>query len=804
MNRYYKTLELDKVLAMLAREATLADGARAAMEIQPSSHLEEVRQRLAETDAAARLMARFGAPSFGQATSVVDALRRAQAGASLSTRELLSIAETLRVIRSVAQWRKEQEGMETCLDERFSLLTPNKHLEQLINSAILSEEEIADDASPTLWDIRRKIRAASARVREQLDRLIHSSTYQKVLQEPIVTIRDGRFVVPVKSEHRSEIPGLIHGTSASGATVFVEPMAVVEANNEIRLLQSREAEEIERILADLSQEAGKFADSIIDSYGILVELNLIFAKAHLAYKLKGSLPTVTDSGYLKLNKARHPLIDQDKVVPVDIELGKDYDTLVITGPNTGGKTVALKTIGLLTLMTMCGLLPPVADGSVVSVFDDILADIGDEQSIEQSLSTFSAHMTNIIYILQKAGPRSLVLLDELGAGTDPVEGAALAIAILEQLRAQGAKIAATTHYAELKAYAIQTRGVENGSCEFDVATLRPTYRLLVGIPGRSNAFAICQRLGMDEELIQRARQRVSGEDQQLEEVVLQLDTRRQQLERELEQAQAARAKAQQAQAQAQAELAKLEKQRSRELDKARAEARRIVEQARHEAEQMLEQLDTLRKQYSEAELAARASQAKSSIRAQLRNLEQAIDPVEQKAQQKPYTLPRPLKAGDTVLLIDIDKKGTVLTPPEKDDPDQQVEVQVGIIKTRVPLSNLRLIEEKASYQLTGQSPKGAPSSASKLRSEARATRSAATEIDLRGMMTEEGVMEADRFIDNAVLMGLERITIIHGKGTGALRSAIHSMLRRHPAVKSFRLGVYGEGETGVTIVELGK
>ncbi len=794
MNRHYKALELDKILELLAGETGCEDAARMARELEPTPYLTLAQRLMDETDAAYQLMARFGSPSFGQMKNVTNALRRAGAGASLSFRELLDIAETLRVIRSISEWRSHCAGMETCLDERFSMLVPNKYLEEKINTTVISEEEVADNASPALNDIRRKMRAASSRIREQLDKLIRSPAYQKALQDPIVTIRGGRFVVPVKAEHRGEVPGLVHDTSASGATVFVEPMGSVEANNELKVLESREAAEIERIIAELSAEAGSFADAIIADYEILLEINLIFAKARLAYKMKAVRPQLTADGHILLRRARHPLIDPKKVVPIDVELGGAFDTLVITGPNTGGKTVTLKTLGLLSLMAMCGLMPPVSDGSSLSVFSTILADIGDEQSIEQSLSTFSAHMTNIIQILKSAGEGSLVLIDELGAGTDPVEGAALAIAILEQLRQQGARIAATTHYAELKAYAIHTPRVENGSCEFDVATLRPTYRLLVGVPGRSNAFAISQRLGMDEALVNRARDLVSGDNRRLEDVVTNLEERRQALEEELREARAAREAAASAGQKAEAELRELEKLRHDELEDARNEARRIIERARHEAQLLMDELDDLRKQKNAADFAAKAQSAKSLLRSCLNAVENAIDPVHEKRQDN-YILPRPLKVGDQVLLVDIDKAATVLGLP---DSSGHVEVQAGIIRTRVPLSNLRLLTNKNS----GKPAPSSPRKGSSRIDSSRATRSVRTEIDLRGKMVDEALLETDKFIDDAVMSGIGQVTIIHGKGTGALRAAIQDHLRTHPSVKSYRLGAFGEGETGVTIAEL--
>ena len=514
MDRHYRALELDKILTMLSKETTCDDACELALKIEPATSLKRVNFLLKQTDDAYVLAGRFGTPSFGGAKNVTNALRRAQAGGCLTTTELLRIAETLRIIRSLREWKSKSAGMETSLDNLFSSLCANKFLEDKINSCILSEDEFSDNASPVLYDIRRKIRTASSKAREVLDKIIHSSTFQKYLQDTIVTQRDGRYVVPVKAECRGNVPGLVHDSSSSGATVYIEPMGVVQANNDIRVLQSKEEVEIERILFELSASAGTYADSIIGSYENLIELNLIFAKANLAYKMKASLPIMNDKGIIDLNKARHPLIDKDKVVATDIILGEKFDTLMITGPNTGVKTVTLKTIGLFTLMAMCGLMVPCGDNSRLSVFKTVLADIGDEQSIEQSLSTFSAHMTNIIKILKVADSSSLVLIDELGAGTDPVEGAALAISILETLRGNGAKIASTTHYPELKEYALQTNGVENGCCEFDVATLKPTYKLLIGMPGKSNAFAISKRLGMSDEVINRAKQLVSAENRE--------------------------------------------------------------------------------------------------------------------------------------------------------------------------------------------------------------------------------------------------------------------------------------------------
>ncbi len=784
--RYLQAVELDKVLKMLAEQTSCDDAAELALALEPACSLEEVGRLLQETDDAYILMARFGSPGFSGLRNITNALRRAEAGGVLNLTELLRVASVLRALRGILEWRSKSEGVKTALDARFELLTGNKYLEDRIGAVVLSEEDVSDNASAELASIRRKIRNASSRVREQLDKMIRSPAYQRYLQDPIVTMRSGRYVVPVKAECRNEIPGLVHDTSSSGATVFVEPMGVVEANNEIRVLLSQEQAEIERILFELSAEAGSFADGIIQSYEAAVSLNLIFAKANLAYKMKATLPIVNADGVIDLKKARHPLISKDAVVPTDIELGSRFDTLVITGPNTGGKTVSLKTAGLLTVMAMCGLMLPVAENSRVSVFQKVLVDIGDEQSIEQSLSTFSAHMTNIIKIIKQADSGSLVLLDELGAGTDPVEGAALAMAILEALRAKGAKIAATTHYAELKAYALQTPGVENGCCEFDVATLRPTYRLLIGVPGRSNAFAISTRLGMEDSIVERAKQLVSSENARFEDVVQSLETSRQGLESERALAEKQRREAADANRAAQEYRQKLEREAAKEMEKAREQAAQLVARTRAQIDSMLNEMEEMKRQQNKA----LSAEQKARLKAGLRNLESTADPVSKK-EEGPYVLPRPLKAGDTVLIHDIDKKATVLETPEGAD---KVLVQAGIIKTRVPLSNLRLLEEK----IQAEKPKRSVTKNVTGRAQAEVH----TEIDVRGQNAEEAVMNVDAFIDSALLSGISLLTVIHGKGTGVLRTAIQKHLKHHPSVKSFRLGTFGEGEAGVTVVEL--
>ena len=785
MRKHSKTLELDKVLQMLAGETACRDAAQAALSTEPTSSEEEVKRLLAETDEAFVLLARYGSPPFGGLENIIDELHRADAGSMLTMSELLKVSAVLRTMRALADWRKKSEDEKSSLDNLFDSLMPNKYLEDRINDAVLSEEEMADTASPLLAGIRRRIRSATARAREIPDRIIRSQSYQKYLQDPIVTIRDGRFVVPVKSEYRSEVKGLVHDTSSSGSTIFIEPMGAVEANNAVKILKSEERKEMERILFELSGEVAKFAGGTEQGYRAAVKLNVVFAKGSLAYNMKATMPKVNGNGRIVLRRARHPLIDKNNVVPTDIELGTGFDTLVITGPNTGGKTVTLKTIGLFTLMAMCGLFIPADENSEISVFDKVLADIGDEQSIEQSLSTFSSHMKNIINIIGIADNKSLILLDELGAGTDPVEGAALATAILEELRGKGARIAATTHYAELKVYALQTEGVENAGCEFDVETLRPTYRLLMGTPGRSNAFAISKRLGMADVIVERAKGLVSGENARFESVVQSLEDSRHGLETEIEAAARAHISAQKAEEKAAAKEKQINAEAEKSIKEAKEKAAGLIARTRAQINNMLNEMEEIKKHKDKALTAEQKAKIKSGLHA----LENTADPVEKKKSEK-YVLPRPLKKGDTVLIFDIDKKGTVLQAPGN---SKEALVQAGIIQTRVPVSNLRLIKEKKVNFEKGRITKEVTGSSS-----ARAS----TELDLRGQTAGEAVMEVDRFIDSAMLLGIDRLTIIHGKGTGVLRTSVQKHLKNHPCVKNFRLGTFGEGESGVTIVEL--
>lgn len=783
-NKHHHALELDKILGRLAGLTSCEEAREAALSLTPSTGLFEVNELLKETGDAHMLSGRFGSPAFGGLSNVTNALRRAQTGASLSTSELLKIARTLHVIRTLKDWRRKSAAVSSVLDMRFDSLMPSKYLEEKITAAILAEDEIADNASSELATIRRKMKMCSSRAREILNKMIRSSVMQKYLQDSIVTMRSGRFVIPVKSECRGNVPGLVHDTSGSGATVFVEPMAVVEANNEIKVLESKEQDEIARILYFLSSEVGVNADSIIKSYNTAVELNVIFAKAELGYKMKATMPIMNDKGIIELKKARHPLINPETVVSTDVTLGIDFDTLIITGPNTGGKTVSLKLIGLLTLMAMCGLMIPAADNSRLSVFDHVFADIGDEQSIEQSLSTFSAHITNTIDILKNANNRSLVLLDELGAGTDPVEGAALAIAILQDFRAKGAKIASTTHYAELKAFALQTNGVENGSCEFDVATLRPTYKLLIGVPGRSNAFAISLRLGMNADLVEKAQQLVSAESRQFEDVVSALEKQQQGLDKKIKEVELAEIKARKARQKAEQELEEVRRQAQQEIEKARQQALEITTKTRAQAYSLLDEIEAIKKK-SDA-----SSEDKSQLRNKIKQLEQTADPVTKKSQDG-YILPRKLKVGDEVLIFDIDKNATVLALP---DSTGKVLVQAGIIKTRVDESNLRLLNSKKKKTTLTSSRRAVNRSNLDVK--------AITEVDLRGMTAIEAIMELENAIDSAVLSNINQITIIHGKGTGVLRTEVHKFLKTCKAIKSYRLGVYGEGEAGVTIAEL--
>lgn len=772
----------------MAEQTGCEDARLEALQLEPTTSLATAQRLMGQTEDAHMLLAKFGGPAFGGLRSCDNALARAEAGSTLTPRQLLDIGENLRVIRSLSEWRSHND-LATRLDGFFNGLMPNVFLERQIFDSINFDEEISDSASPELRNIRRKMQALAAGIREKLDKMIRSEAYKKYLQDALVTQRNGRFVVPVKSEYRSEIHGLVHDTSSSGATVFIEPMAVVEANNEIKVLQSAELDEIERILSALSASAGEGAPMLKNSYRCAVSLNLIFAKARLAYEMRASVPLLNEEGIIDFKNARHPLLDKKSVVPTNICLGLGFDTLVITGPNTGGKTVSIKTVGLLSLMAACGLMLPVSDNSRACIFSSVFADIGDEQSIEQSLSTFSSHMVNIVDILSASDSKSLVLIDELGAGTDPVEGAALAMAILERLHEKGCKIAATTHYAELKAYALQTDRVENGCCEFSVETLRPTYKLLIGVPGRSNAFAISARLGLDEALIDRARALVDSENVRFEDVVDALEGRRLEMERARGEAMEALERARQARLEAEELRQQTQEQCKKETERARGEALRIVERTRREAAALSEEIDKLKKDAAKAPNET-ARRAKQLMRQGMAALDATADPIDDSAQFVKYALPRPLKIGDEVMIADLGTRATVLSLPDKGG---NVSVQSGAARTRVKQDRLRLIESTKKQE---------SSVTLRTKTESRASMEINTRCDIRGYNSEEGIMELDRFLDSVVMSGVKEFTVIHGKGTGVLRSAVAAHLRHHPQVKSFRVGTFGEGENGVTVVTL--
>ncbi len=794
MNKYLKTLELDKILEMLAELASNEATRKMALELRPDCDLERVRYECLKTSQALELSVQFGTPPFSSFKDVTSTAARARSGAVISLRDLMDIAAMLRQIKGLADWYKHCENIETELSYLFSRLQPNDWLLEKLERSIISENEIADAASPELAAIRRKINRAGMQLRETLDKMVKSKTTQQYLQESSVTIRDGRFVLPVKSEHRSQISGLIHDTSATGQTIFIEPMAIVEANNDIRILQGKEQEEIERIICELCRDCGDYADILAENYKICTELNLYFAKSNLAAKLKCSLPEITDDGKIYLKKARHPLIDKNKAVPIELSLGEEYRTLIITGPNTGGKTVALKTAGLLSAMTMCGLLIPVADGSRISVFSHILADIGDSQSIEQNLSTFSSHTNKVIEILGTADENSLVLLDELGSGTDPVEGAALAIAVIRRLMENGAKIMVTTHYQELKVFAIDSPNVQNASCEFDIATLRPTYRLIVGSPGKSNAFAISESLGMPSDIIEDARSRVSDANTRLEEVIGKLEASRLELEREKEQIAKLRIEAQEHEKALRKEREELEAAKSDELEKARLRAMTIIEQTKAESNELLDELEKLRREKDKKDFSSNVSGMKSKAKQSFNKMFDTANPVDKRDPNEGYVLPRKLKRGDTVYVVDLQRKGIISGDP---DGSEFVFVQMGVMKTKMNISRLRLEEpEKVTYNNKNKPSRKVG------RVGVKAERRGKMELDIRGSACDDGVYELDAFIDQAVMSNISTVTIIHGKGTGLLRKAVHQRLRSHPSVKNFRLGLFGEGEDGVTVVEL--
>ncbi|WP_419509204.1 endonuclease MutS2 [Candidatus Allofournierella excrementavium] len=789
---YRKTLELDKILERAAALAVCPEARTLLLEQPAGETPDEVRYALSQTDAIASLLLKNGSPRFGGVSGVDKVVSRAVKGGVLSMAELLEVAGALRNFQNLVSWYGLTEHDMLPVDDLFYALSPQPGLEKQISSAILSPEEMADTASNTLFEVRRKIQATENSIRDKLDAIIKNSTTNKFLQDAVVSIRNGRFVVPVRAEYRGEVGGVIHDVSSSGATVFVEPTAVVEANAKIMQLRSQEKAEIERILIAFTEQVASIEPMFNFSYKAMLDIDVLLAKAHLALEQKAWMPQVADDVHFDLKKARHPLIDPDKVVPIDVALGENYDTLVITGPNTGGKTVTLKTAGLLCAMAQHGLLIPAHEHSTVCVFTDYLVDIGDEQSIEQSLSTFSGHMKKITGILDNAFKGSLVLLDELGAGTDPAEGAALAVSIIEQLRIQGALVMATTHYSELKVFALETAGVVNASCEFDVESLRPTYKLSVGVPGKSNAFLISEKLGLPARVIQRAQTHLASDDKRLDDVLAQLDDLKLQLKESQDEAEKAKAKAEKMLEKAREKCDALVRQGETELEAARLKARQMTQQVQAEAYALTDELHKLQKddKQSAAQRAARAREiARKDAERLFAKSDVAHNPVRQ------FVPLKEVRVGQEVVIAEYDQLATVTSLPDRNG---MVEVRAGIIRTKVPLSGLKAPDKLQKPQKKGGRAAPAPRSATVQRVE----RSASMEINLLGMTVEEALMETDQFIDHAVMNGQTMVYLIHGKGTGALRNAIHQHLRGHKNVKSFRLGRYGEGEAGVTVVEL--
>jgi len=783
-----RILELPDILAMLAESASSETAKGAALELTPFDDHKTVIIRLEETTAARNMMALRNSPSFSGVKDVRASLKRADMGGMLNTRELLDVAALLRTSASAIKYSSGDDDCgATAIDYLFSALNSNKHLENKISSAIVNEEEIADAASRELADIRRHMRIAGEKIRQVLNKIITSQAFSKALQEPIITMRNGRYVVPVKAEHKGVVPGLVHDISSSGATQFIEPLTVVQINNELRELAASEKREIERILMELSADVAANNEDIASDFEVLAALDLIFAKAKLAIKLDAVEPEISGEKRVKLSKARHPLLPQKEAVPVDIRLGGEFDTLVITGPNTGGKTVSLKTLGLLCAMAQCGLHIPAAEGSLVPVFGEILADIGDEQSIEQSLSTFSSHMTNIVGILENCSGDSLLLFDELGAGTDPVEGAALAMAIIEHARKRGALIAATTHYAELKTYAVNSAGVANASCEFDVETLRPTFRLITGIPGKSNAFAISKRLGLPDAVIEDARSRVNTENAAFEDALASLEAARITLEGERLEAGKLLRDAESDRRQAGELKRRTDRERGKAAATAKREAAQILDDARKTADTVMEELRGMRRKAAGDADWQRINEEKAELLRRLNEAEAALDEELNEEEEAPDA--REIAPGDRVRLRGLGTFADVISV----SPDGVLSLQAGIMKITARLDEVRLVVSEPQPEIKKHLEK----SDAKLRDIA-----AKPEIDLRGMLTDEAIPVLERFLDNARLAKLVSVTIIHGKGTGALRQAVHQCLRREQrGIKTFRLGRFGEGGDGVTIVE---
>lgn len=784
-----RILEYDKIKHILSNYCATSLGKHLCEDLKPSTDINEVQTMQNETEEAINMIYRKSSPPFGGVHDISLSLKRVESEAVLSIKELLEIGDTLRGCRNLKKYCEDDseklgQNLFPILFELFNNLYSNKGFEDTIENSIANEESLTDWASPTLNSIRKQIKEAEGRIKDKLNQITHSATYSKYLQDSIVTIRENRYVIPVKQEYKNVIQGLVHDSSATGATLFIEPIAVVEANNTIRELKVKEQKEIERILTDLTSKVYGMLDNLVQNLEILTKLDFYFAKAKFGIDYRCVKPILNDYGYINLIKARHPLIDKNRVVPIDIYLGKEFNTLVVTGPNTGGKTVTLKTTGLLTLMTQSGLHIPCNDRSEVCVFNKVFADIGDEQSIEQSLSTFSSHMKNITSILAQVDDNTLVLLDELGAGTDPIEGSALAISILESIYNKGGKVVATTHYSELKTYAISTSGVENASCEFNVETLAPTYKLLIGIPGKSNAFAISKKLGLTEDIINRAKDFITSENIKFEDVIEKIEKDKKLLELERYKSTALLEEAKELQLKLEIKNEEMQKQTQKILENARLEARNILLEAKEEADSTISKI----KKASE-NMNLNTSKVVDEHRD---NLNKRLKDVQSKLSKSAKTGSKPkfeINIGDTVLVTTISQNGTVLTPPDKDG---NVLLQVGIMKVNMPIANLAPAKQERTT--VGNV---SVSNSAKLRS-----KDVSPEIHLRGMKYEDALEELDKYIDNAVMASLSIVTIVHGKGTGVLRAAVHDYLKGHPRVKSYRLGKFGEGENGVTIVEL--
>lgn len=780
------TLEFDKIRELLARHAA-TDGAKAAARgLEPSDDIDEVRLRQRRTADAKLLAGQKGNPSFSSVKDVSAACERADKGATLTTRELLDCAAVLSCTRSLIDYYKSNKITETSLDEIFERLIPEKEIELRITRSIVAEDMISDDASPALAEIRHSIRKTNSKIADLMQKYTQGGNYSKYLQENIVTTRGGRFVIPVKSEYRSAVPGLVHDTSASGATLFIEPMSVVQANNDLRELQSKEEYEIERILHELSGLVSSVSGVILLNYSNITYLAFVFACSELAYEMKAVEPTVSEKGAVKLERCRHPLIGE-KAVPVTIELGGAWSMLVITGPNTGGKTVSLKTLGLFCMMAQAGLQMPCSSASV-RIFDDIYSDIGDEQSIEQSLSTFSSHMVGIVDILKCMTDRSLVLFDELGSGTDPVEGAALAMSILEEVLGRGALCAATTHYAELKAFAIERDGVCNACCEFDIETLKPTYKLIIGAPGKSNAFAISERLGLPHSIVERAGGYVDNTSRSFENVIEKLEAERLKLQNERDEAERLRREYESFKEKSEAELREKLAGAEEEARRAREKARSIVDSARATGDFILKQLDDAKKAQDKKNFGEVLQNSKKNIRNEVKSY---MDKNREEPEDDGYVLPRPLRKGDDVEHRTLGTRGTLLEDPDKKG---NVTVQMGILKTKFNVSQLKLLDSVS----VGTKEKTGSEKAYR----AAVSRSFKPELDVRGMLGEDACYTVDKYIDEAIVAHVYSVTVIHGKGTGALRNAIWAFLKGDKRIESFRAGQYGEGDYGVTVIDI--